>query len=85
MLSKIQLFSSNPKAIFIINADVCGDLPVLEMAHDLENKPEAKCIILTTEATRDQSVNFGCVSESISKIKVDYRWLLIVKERCCTM
>uniref|UniRef100_A0A915B133 Nucleotidyl transferase domain-containing protein n=1 Tax=Parascaris univalens TaxID=6257 RepID=A0A915B133_PARUN len=50
-----------PTAIFVLNADVCGDLPVSEMVTELSQKPEADCLLLTTEATRDQSVNFGSV------------------------
>uniref|UniRef100_A0A914DXM8 Nucleotidyl transferase domain-containing protein n=1 Tax=Acrobeloides nanus TaxID=290746 RepID=A0A914DXM8_9BILA len=61
VLFKDELLKDDPKALFILNADVCGDLPVSEMVKDLDEKPEAKCLILTTEATRDQSINFGSV------------------------
>ncbi|KAI6183125.1 NTP-transferase domain-containing protein [Aphelenchoides bicaudatus] len=50
-----------PKAIFVLNSDVCGDLPVEEMVNELEKFPDAQCLLLTTEATREQSTNFGCV------------------------
>lgn len=50
-----------PSAVFVLNADVCGDLPVSEMVSELSDKADAQCLILTTEATRDQSVNFGSV------------------------
>lgn len=51
-----------PKAVFVLNSDVCGDLPVEEMVAELERSPDAQCLLLTTEATREQSKNFGCVS-----------------------
>jgi hypothetical protein len=51
-----------PKAIFVLNSDVCGDLPTEEMVSELERFPDAQCLLLTTEATREQSTNFGCVS-----------------------
>lgn len=56
-----EILHDNPSAIFVLNADVCGDLPVSEMVVELERKPDAQCLLLTTEATREQSVNFGCV------------------------
>uniref|UniRef100_A0A183TZ88 NTP_transferase domain-containing protein n=1 Tax=Toxocara canis TaxID=6265 RepID=A0A183TZ88_TOXCA len=55
------ILEGNPSGIFVLNADVCGDLPVSEMVDELKKKPEAHCLLLTTEATRDQSVNFGSV------------------------
>lgn len=45
----------------MLNADVCGDLPISDMVTTLDDTPEAQCLILTTEATREQSVNFGSV------------------------
>jgi mannose-1-phosphate guanylyltransferase len=51
-----------PQAVFVINSDICGDLPVEEMVKELERKPQAQCLLLTTEATREQSKNFGCVA-----------------------
>ncbi|CAD6184180.1 unnamed protein product [Caenorhabditis auriculariae] len=50
-----------PEAIFVINADVCGDLPVEEMVDQLPRFPDLSCLMLTTEATRQQSINFGSV------------------------
>ena len=54
-------FKDDPDAIFVLNADVCGDLPLAEMARELHRQEDAKCLILTTEATREQSINFGSV------------------------
>uniref|UniRef100_A0A914VP99 Nucleotidyl transferase domain-containing protein n=1 Tax=Plectus sambesii TaxID=2011161 RepID=A0A914VP99_9BILA len=56
-----QILFGRPTAVFIINADVCGDLPLDEMVAFRGTKPEASCIVLTTEATREQSVHYGCV------------------------
>lgn len=56
------LLQGNPKGVFILNADICGDLPVAEMVHELETQPPGILgILLTTEATREQSINFGSV------------------------
>ncbi|GMR53154.1 hypothetical protein PMAYCL1PPCAC_23349, partial [Pristionchus mayeri] len=59
---KEELLSGSPEGIFVMNADVCGDLPVDEMVEQLSAQKEAQCILLTTEATREQSTNFGCVA-----------------------
>lgn len=53
--------SGSPDAFFVINSDVCGDLPIEEMVYDLNSKPQADGLLLTTEATREQSVNYGSV------------------------
>ncbi|VDM93657.1 unnamed protein product, partial [Onchocerca ochengi] len=55
------LLENNPNAIFVLNADVCGDLPIAEMAHELTMKHNAHGLLLTTEATREQSINYGSV------------------------
>uniref|UniRef100_A0A915DEW9 Nucleotidyl transferase domain-containing protein n=1 Tax=Ditylenchus dipsaci TaxID=166011 RepID=A0A915DEW9_9BILA len=56
-----QLLSGDPKGIFVLNADICGDLPFSDMVEELEAQVKAQCLILTTEATREQSINFGSV------------------------
>jgi hypothetical protein len=58
----IYLARGPPEAIFIINSDICGDLPIEEMVAELAHHQKAHCLLLTTEATREQSKNFGCVS-----------------------
>ncbi|VDK86664.1 unnamed protein product [Litomosoides sigmodontis] len=55
------LLENNPSALFVLNADVCGDLPIAEMAHELTVKHDAHGLLLTTEATREQSINYGSV------------------------
>jgi len=56
-----QILMGNPDGIFVLNADVCGDLPMNEMAEALRNNSQACCIILSTEATREQALNYGCL------------------------
>jgi mannose-1-phosphate guanylyltransferase len=56
-----ELVDDGTSSVFVLNADICGDLPVKEMVDELERKENAQCVLLTTEATRDQSTNFGCV------------------------
>ncbi|VDD91193.1 unnamed protein product [Enterobius vermicularis] len=56
-----QILQGDPRGVFVLNADVCGDLPISDMVTTLDDTPEAQCLILTTEATREQSVNFGSV------------------------
>lgn len=75
------ILEDSPSAIFVLNADVCGDLPVSEMVTELSRKPEAHCLLLTTEATRDQSVNFGSVViDSNGKVVVAGRFLFPILE-----
>ncbi|CAI4225832.1 unnamed protein product [Auanema sp. JU1783] len=55
------LLAGNPEAIFVFNVDVCGDLPVAKMCDRMKSLPESSVLLLTTEATREQSINFGSV------------------------
>lgn len=55
------ILRNSPKAIFVLNADICGDLPILKMVNELDKQSKAKCLILITEATREQSIKFGSV------------------------
>uniref|UniRef100_A0A0N5C1V3 NTP_transferase domain-containing protein n=1 Tax=Strongyloides papillosus TaxID=174720 RepID=A0A0N5C1V3_STREA len=58
---KDKLLDKETTGIFVLNADICGDLPITEMVEFLNEQKDKKGLILTTEATRDQSVNYGCV------------------------
>ncbi|CAB3407729.1 unnamed protein product [Caenorhabditis bovis] len=58
---KSTILSGEPDAVFVINADVCGDLPIEDMGAKLSSLPESSLLMLTTEATRQQSMNFGSV------------------------
>lgn len=56
-----QILIGNPDAFFVVNADVCGDLPLNEMVQAKKSNRGSVCLMLTTEATRDQSLLYGCV------------------------
>lgn len=60
---KETIIGDCPEGLFVINGDVCGDLPVDEMVNRIGSLPDDSCLLLTTEATREQSGNFGNVSE----------------------
>lgn len=53
-----QIRCGNPTAFFVINGDVCGDFPLLEMCEYYGEK-DALVVVAGTEATRNQSVNYG--------------------------
>ncbi|KAK7602213.1 hypothetical protein V9T40_009654 [Parthenolecanium corni] len=55
-----QIRCGNPTAFFVINGDVCGDFPLLEMCEYYGEK-DALVVVAGTEATRNQSVNYGCI------------------------
>jgi mannose-1-phosphate guanylyltransferase len=54
------LRSGNPKALFVINGDTAGDFPLKEMLN-FHNTNNSSFTILSTEATENQSVNYGCI------------------------
>lgn len=54
----------NPDAFFVLNGDVCADFPLNDMINfhrGFETDP--KVTIMAVEATRQQSLNFGCIVE----------------------
>lgn len=53
--------SKKTEAVLVLNADICGDLPVREVFQELREKLQAEALILSTEATREQASNFGCL------------------------
>lgn len=57
-----QISIGNPKAFFILNGDVCADFP-LQALHDYHMSREGKAMItiMSTEATRQQAVHYGCL------------------------
>ncbi|ODN03057.1 Mannose-1-phosphate guanyltransferase alpha-B [Orchesella cincta] len=63
-----QIKAGNPSSFIIINGDVGGDFPLQEMLAFHSNlKTSGKTPLLTilaTEATRQQSVNYGCIVEN---------------------
>ncbi|KAK0053654.1 mannose-1-phosphate guanyltransferase alpha-A-like isoform X1 [Biomphalaria pfeifferi] len=60
-----QILTGSPEMFFVMNADVCGDFPLVEMLRfQRERGPEAYGTILSTEATRQQSLLYGCMVEN---------------------
>lgn len=57
-----QIRSGNPDAFFVMNGDVCADFPLDELYAFHKNKrPQALVTVMGTEATRAQSLNYGCM------------------------
>ena len=57
-----QIRSGGAEAFFLLNGDVCSDFPLTELYdfHKLKGN-EAIITIMSTEATRNQSLNYGCL------------------------
>lgn len=55
-----QIRAGNPTAFFVLNGDVCADFPLQQLL-DFHNKKGGIVTIMSTEATRQQSVNYGCL------------------------
>ncbi|XP_008559570.1 mannose-1-phosphate guanyltransferase alpha-A [Microplitis demolitor] len=55
-----QIRAGSPEGFFIINGDVCADFPLEKMIDDFK-ETDASLTVLTTEATRLQSLNYGCL------------------------
>jgi len=58
-----QIRAGSPDAFIVMNGDVCAEFPLKEMLEFHAGKEGAVATILGTEATRQQSVNYGCVVE----------------------
>jgi len=58
-----QIRAGSPDAFFVMNGDVCADFPLEDMLLFHQSKEGAMSTILGTEATRQQSVNYGCIVE----------------------
>ncbi|KAL5005613.1 hypothetical protein ScPMuIL_016771 [Solemya velum] len=60
-----QILTGNPESFFVMNADVCGDFPLEEMLAFHRTKPTGTfCTMMGTEATRNQSLTYGCIVEN---------------------
>ncbi|XP_024943480.1 mannose-1-phosphate guanyltransferase alpha [Cephus cinctus] len=55
-----QIRAGAPKYFFVMNGDVCADFPLQEMVEFHKSK-DALLTIMATEATRQQSINYGCL------------------------
>lgn len=58
-----QIRAGSPDAFFIMNGDVCADFPLEEMV-DTHTGSSAALTVMATEATRQQSLNYGCIVTS---------------------
>ncbi|KAG8186451.1 hypothetical protein JTE90_012370 [Oedothorax gibbosus] len=59
-----QIQSGDPEGFFLINGDVCGEFPLVDMVKFHEKKKKDCWItVLATEATRQQSQQYGCIVE----------------------
>ncbi|KRY21659.1 Mannose-1-phosphate guanyltransferase alpha-B [Trichinella patagoniensis] len=73
-----QILLGGTDACFVLNADVCGDLPLMEMVDQLNtlidqhSATENILLMLTTEAAREQSLNFGCAAINDSSEIIHY-------------
>ncbi|XP_055384497.1 mannose-1-phosphate guanyltransferase alpha-A isoform X2 [Condylostylus longicornis] len=56
-----QIRTGNPKAFFVLNGDVCADFPLQSLYDFHTTRSNAMISIMSTEATRQQSVNYGCL------------------------
>ncbi|XP_026332747.1 mannose-1-phosphate guanyltransferase alpha-A [Hyposmocoma kahamanoa] len=56
-----QVRAGHPAAFFLLNGDVCADFPLKELWAFHEERPTALVTIMGTEATRQQSVHYGCM------------------------
>lgn len=59
-----QIRRGDPEAFLLINGDVCGNFPLSEMLSFHRSLPKSNLItVLATEATRQQSLSYGCIVE----------------------
>ncbi|CAD5124617.1 DgyrCDS12886 [Dimorphilus gyrociliatus] len=59
-----QILAGNPEVFFVMNCDVCCDFPLAEMLEFHKSRgPGVHHTILGTNATRQQSLNYGCIVE----------------------
>lgn len=55
-----QIRAGGDKSFFVFNGDVCADFPLEELLQFHEDK-KSLLTIMATEATRQQSLNYGCL------------------------
>ncbi|CAH2986601.1 unnamed protein product [Chilo suppressalis] len=67
-----QIRAGNPMAFFLLNGDVCADFPLRELLTFHEERPTALVTIMGTEATRQQSVHYGCMVREPSTKAVNH-------------
>lgn len=70
-----QIRLGNPEAFFVMNGDICADFPLKSMYEFHKNKQRdegALITIMSTEATRQQSLHYGCLVLNKSNGVVDH-------------
>lgn len=67
-----QIRRGNPDAFFLLNGDVCADIPLRNLHEFHVSKPNALISILSTEADRIESVNYGCLVTNKSTGEVEH-------------
>ncbi|XP_049880064.1 mannose-1-phosphate guanyltransferase alpha-A isoform X2 [Pectinophora gossypiella] len=67
-----QVRAGNPTAFFLLNGDVCADFPLKELWTFHEERPTALVTIMGTEATRQQSVHYGCMVRDTTSAVTHY-------------
>lgn len=69
-----QIRRGNPEAFFVLNGDVCADFNcALRNLYEFHvSKPNALISILSTEADRIESVNYGCLVTNKSTGEVEH-------------
>lgn len=71
-----QIKAGNPSCFILINGDVSGDFPLEEMLQFHARKQQGGFVplltVLGTEATRQQSSNYGCVVENRETHKITH-------------
>lgn len=51
-----QILAGSPDYFFVMNADVCGDFPMVDMLKAHRSVPQGYCTILGTEVNTDVKV-----------------------------
>lgn len=60
-----QIKSGGPDTFILMHGDVCGDFPLVDMVQFHRQHSNGPLItIMATEATRHQSLNYGCIVET---------------------
>jgi len=58
-----QIRAGNPEAFIVMNGDVCAEFPLTKMLEFHRSHKNAVATLMATEATRQQSLNYGCIVE----------------------
>jgi len=59
-----QIRCGNPDVFIVLNGDVCADFPLSDMVEAHKARENTALItVMATEATRQQSLNYGCIVE----------------------